>query len=122
MGRVVKGSRKAVVRLRHHEHVALVDGLPAADARAVEAQAVFEHVLRQLADRNGEVLPQAGKVHEPQVDRLDFFFAAQGQDFLGSDLVAFIPEHGENSLPRVGIGPHGGPRRGPLRREERESS
>ncbi len=68
--------------LRHEQHVALVDRLPAADARAVEAEAVLEDILVQLVDGNGEVLPQARKVHEPQVDRLDVLFAAQGQNFL----------------------------------------
>ena len=38
---------------------------------------VFEHVLLQLRDRNGEVLPKPGKIHKPQVDRLDVFFAAE---------------------------------------------
>ncbi len=69
------------LRLRHDEHVALVDPLPAADARAVEPQAVLEHVLGQLVDRDREVLPQAGEVHEPQVDRLDVLLATQGQYF-----------------------------------------
>ena len=36
-----------------------------------------------LSDRNGEMLPHAGEVHEPQVDRLDFLFTTQGQDFFG---------------------------------------
>ena len=47
--------------LRDHEHVALVDRLPAADARTVEAQPVLEHVLVELIDGNGEMLPQAGE-------------------------------------------------------------
>ena len=33
--------------------------------------------------RDGEVLPQAGEVHEPQVDGLDLAFAEEGQDFAG---------------------------------------
>ena len=72
------------LRLRHHQHVALVDRLPAADAGAVEAQAVLEDVLVELVDRNGEVLPQPGEVHEPQVDGLDVLFPAQRQYFFGS--------------------------------------
>ena len=62
--------------LRHHEHVALVDGLPAADAGAVEAQPVLEHVLVELVDGDGEVLPQSREVHEPQVDGLHVLFPA----------------------------------------------
>ena len=57
--------------LRDDEHVALVDPLPAADAGAVEAQAVLEDVLVELVDGNGEVLPEAGEVHEAEIDRLD---------------------------------------------------
>ena len=33
--------------------------------------------------RDGEMLPQAGKIHEAQIDGLDFLFADQGQDFFG---------------------------------------
>ena len=72
------------VRLRHDQHVALVDRLPAADARAVEPQPVLEHVLVQLVDRDGQVLPQPREIHEPQVDRLDILFTTQSQQFFGS--------------------------------------
>ncbi len=83
VGSSANGSSDGRLRLRHHQHVALVDRLPAADAGAVEAQAVLEDVLVQLVDGDGEVLPQAGKVHEPQVDRLDVLFPAQRQNFFG---------------------------------------
>ena len=59
----------------------LVDRLPAADAGAVEAEAVFEDVFVELVGRDGEVLPQAGEVHEAQVDGLDFLLADQRQNF-----------------------------------------
>ena len=51
VGSSVNGSTKRRVGLRHDEHVALVDRLPAADAGAVEAEAVFEHVFVELARR-----------------------------------------------------------------------
>ncbi len=50
------------------EHVGLVDGLPAADAGAVEAEPLLEDRLVEGLGRDGEVLPQAGKVHETQID------------------------------------------------------
>ena len=43
------GSMKAVSGTRHDEHVGLVDGLPAADAGAVEAEALLEDVLSSRA-------------------------------------------------------------------------
>ena len=71
------------VRLRDEQHVGLVDRLPAADARAVEADAVLEDVLVEHLGRDGEVLPQAGEVHEAEVDGLDLALAEEGQDFAG---------------------------------------
>src|SRR5205823_6558128 len=63
--------------------VGLVDGLPAADAGAVEAQAFLEGVFAQLLGGDGEVLPQAGEVHEAQIDGLDLLLADQGQNLFG---------------------------------------
>ena len=84
VGAAVNGSRNAVSGCGTHEHVALVNPLPAANAGAVEAQAVLEHALVELADGNREVLPRSQKIAEPQIDRLDILFAAQGEDFAGS--------------------------------------
>ncbi len=67
--------------LRHDEHVALVNGLPAADARAVKTEPVFEHFLVELVDGDGKMLPQPRKIHKPQIDRLNILFAAQCQHF-----------------------------------------
>ena len=96
--------------LRHDEHVALVDRLPAADAGAVEAQAVFEHVFVELVDGDREVLPQAGKIHEPQIDRLDVLFAAQRQNFFGlhSNLPFYemnVPEESIRNVREIRRGP-----------------
>jgi hypothetical protein len=44
---------------------------------------IFEDGLIETFGRDGEVLPQAGKVHEAQVDCLDLAFAEEGQDFTG---------------------------------------
>ena len=59
------------VGVRHEEHVALVDRLESADARAVKSEAVLEAVDLQLADGQAEMLPGAGKVDETHVDDLD---------------------------------------------------
>ena len=53
------------------QHVALVDRLEPADARAVEAQAFREAVDLELPDRDAEVLPRPGEVDEPNVHDLD---------------------------------------------------
>ena len=50
--------------LRHQQHVALVDRLPAADAGAVEAEALFEYFFREFGHRHGKVLPLSGEVAE----------------------------------------------------------
>ena len=46
----------------NREHVGLVDRLPAADRRAVEAEAVFEDAFVEVVDRVGAVLPGAEHV------------------------------------------------------------
>ena len=53
--------------IRNHQHVAGVDGLPSADAGAVEAEAVFEAAFVQFTDGHAEVLPHARKIHETQI-------------------------------------------------------
>src|SRR5204862_2124365 len=44
--------------------------LEAADGGAVEADTLGEEVLGELGDGNGEVLPEARKIHEAQVHDL----------------------------------------------------
>ena len=70
------------IGLRQEEHVALVDRLPAADAGAVEAEALFEDFFVELRNGNREVLPDAGEIHEAHVDGFDIAFAAHRQDRL----------------------------------------
>ncbi len=50
----------------------------------LEADALLEGLFRQGIGRDGEMLPDAGKVHEPQVDRGDLALSDLGQDFFGS--------------------------------------
>ena len=75
-GRVDEGRR----RVRHEQHVGLMDVLEAADARSVEADAVDEQVLAQLLDRDREVLGLAGQVDEAEVDHEDAALAGERHD------------------------------------------
>ena len=71
------------VGVGHEQHVGFLDLLEPADRRAVEAEALLEHFLRQLVRRDGEVLHQAGKVTEPHVDDLDAAVVHHLQDIAG---------------------------------------
>ena len=68
------------VRDPDQQHVGFLDLLEPADRRAVEAEAVLEDVLAQLVRGNREVLHEAGKVAEPDVDDLDAFVREQLED------------------------------------------
>ena len=70
-------------RVGQQGHVRLVDLLEAADRRAVEGQAVLEHLGPERAGRNGEVLHGAGQVAEPDVDDLDALVLDVGQHLVG---------------------------------------
>ncbi len=59
-------------RVGDDEHVAGIDGAPAADAGAVEAEALGEDLLVVLGEGGGEMLPGAGQVGELEVDEFDF--------------------------------------------------
>jgi hypothetical protein len=58
--------------------------LEAADGRAVETEPILEDALAQLRDGDGEVLPQARQVDEPQIDDADTLLLRQLEYFLGS--------------------------------------
>ncbi len=68
-------------RVRHQQHIALVDGRPAADAGAVDPESVLERALIQLMDGKGYVVPQAGQVGEANVDHLHLVALGQCQYF-----------------------------------------
>ena len=67
-------------RVRHEDHVRLVNLLPARDRGAVEHDPVGEHVLVHRADRLGHVLPLAARVGEPEVHELDLVLLDRLQD------------------------------------------
>ena len=70
------------VRVRDQQHVAFIDHLKAANARAVEAYALRESILAELPGRNGEMLPEPGQVHEFQVNYLNAFLLDKLNHFL----------------------------------------
>ena len=82
MGTAVNGSIWAVEAVGHEQHVRLVDGLEAADRRAIEPEPVLEDPLAQLRDGDGEVLPEAGEVDEAQIDDLGALFLGHLEDVL----------------------------------------
>ena len=57
-------------RVREQQHVRLGDALPAADRRAVEAEALVEGLLAERRQGQRDVLPGAEQVGELQVDHL----------------------------------------------------
>ena len=83
VGLAKNGSMHAVVRIRHRQHVRLVDAHPAADRRAVEAEAVLERVLVPVFDREGTVLPGAEHVDELQVDHLGVVLLGKFEEVVG---------------------------------------
>jgi len=66
---------------------AVVDGLEAADRRAVEAQALLEDVLLELRHRDREMLPETWQVDEAEIDDLDAFLLGEFEDILGGHAV-----------------------------------
>ena len=70
VGSALKTSIHAVRRIGNDEHVGGVDHFPAANARAVEPEAVGENVLVVLGERGGEMLPGAWQIGEFEVHEL----------------------------------------------------
>ena len=54
---------------------------------AVEAEAVLEDRFLEVVGGDGEVLPDAGEIHEAQVDRLDFLFADECRGLLRGQVI-----------------------------------
>ena len=55
-------------RIRHQAHVGLVDRLPAGDRGAVEHLAFGKGLLFDHGDVEGDVLPLAARIGEPEID------------------------------------------------------
>jgi hypothetical protein len=71
------GSSTAGGRVRHQDHVGLVDALPAGDRRAVEHLAVDEELLVDVLGRHRDVLFLAARIGEPKVGVLDLLLLDQ---------------------------------------------
>ena len=56
--------------VRHEQHVAFVDHLPAGDRGAVEHDALGQHVGADCLDVIGQVLPLAARIGEAEIDEL----------------------------------------------------
>src|SRR5215475_192591 len=51
-------------RIRDHQHVRSIDGLPATDRRTIKAWSILKDVLFILTERDGEMLPGPDQIHE----------------------------------------------------------
>jgi hypothetical protein len=74
------GSMRAPRRVRHQQHVGLVDGLPAGDRRTVEHRAVGEKRPCRPSTVERDVLHLAAHVGEAEVDVLDVLFLDHLED------------------------------------------
>ncbi len=85
------------LRLRHQQHVALRDALPAADRGAVEAETFVERLFAEGSQRQRHVLPLAEQVAELEVDHLCLRLGGpleclRGRS-LGADVVPRVVDH-----------------------------
>ncbi len=79
--------------VRDQQHIALMDVLEPANARAIEADTLAEEVLAQLLDRDGEVLPGPDQVDELEIDDLQPLLVGQFDDGLDIRLGFFLGTH-----------------------------
>jgi hypothetical protein len=70
-------------RIRHQDHVGLVDALPSGDRGAVEHLSVDEEVLVHHARRDGDVLFLPARIRKAQVAIANFLFLDQLDDVGG---------------------------------------
>ena len=64
------------------QHVAFVDSGPAANARAVDAEAIFERLLFEHGDGIGDVLAQARQVGKAQIELPGIVLLGKFENFL----------------------------------------
>ena len=86
VGASVKGSRMYVAGIGNQQHVALVNGCPAADGRAIHAEALFEGRFAKLPDGIRNVVPEPGNIGETQVKDLHVVLLDECHDCLGIGL------------------------------------
>src|SRR5208282_4299612 len=68
--RLAERVHKARLRVRHQQHVRLVDGRPAPDRAAVHPEPFGKALLAEFRNRKTHVLPHARKIGESQVQHL----------------------------------------------------
>src|SRR5882724_6134172 len=78
--RLGEGIHDEPVRIGDQEHVALVNGRPAPNRRAIHAEAVFEGRLLELLNGIGNVVPQSRKIGEAQVEHARAVLLGKLQD------------------------------------------
>src|SRR5882724_6538214 len=64
-------------RVWEQQHVGFIDRLKSADRRSVESDSFLEQFFAEFRDRNRKVLPEPGKIDEPQVYDLRIFLFRQ---------------------------------------------
>jgi hypothetical protein len=80
-----EGVDPVAIRIRHQQHVGFVDRGPAAEARAVKAEAFLERFLGQLLDGECQVMPGSDQICETDVDI--------GRLFIGGKLQHIFDAH-----------------------------
>jgi len=65
----------------NQEHVALVDGGPASNARAIHAESLFKRAFLQMLNWIGNVMLQARDIGESQIELLGIVLFGKFQDF-----------------------------------------
>ena len=68
------------IEIGHEDHVALIDCLPAFDRRAIEHEAVGQHVFIDDAGDHRQMLPLALGIGETQIDPFDVLFLDHIED------------------------------------------
>ncbi len=81
-----EGVEKPGVRVRHQDHIGLVDTLPADDRRAVEHLAVVQQFIIYRGGGQRQVLLLAQRVGEPQINEFDFFIPDFLEEVMGAHL------------------------------------
>ena len=83
------------VHVGHEHHVGLIDGLPAADGRAVEHDAVGEHVFVNFYHVHRDVVHLALRISEAQVNELNLVVLDLLHDVIGCRHVVFPVSDGD---------------------------
>ena len=79
-----RGGREGIdigrIQIRHQDHVAFVDRLPAGNRGTVKHETVVEHVFVDDARHHGQMLPLALGIGEAQIDPLDLLLLDHRQN------------------------------------------